>query len=133
MSATRRALLAGAGAAAVLPGAVVPAEAATGPDAALVALCRDFVEIDRRWCDLTAQGDRLLEGPEHDAVWAQARALAYNFDRRKTIAEMPAATLAGLRAEAEAIAQDWSDATPRDDGAVMALSLARDVLKMVGA
>ena len=123
----RRAVLAGAGAAVGLPAAAAP----TNPDAALIALCDEFIAADRRWCDLQGQIDGMPKGPARDAIEAEINGLSANFGRRDVIADMEAKTLAGLVAKAKVELQFWNDTPPRD--ADVAYSLMRDMLAVVSS
>ena len=132
---TRRVVLAGAGAALAVPAAAAPPEASGSPDAALIALCADFVARERTGNALSAQADSMPQGPERDAVEARKDEVGADYhERLDEIVSMRAQTLAGARAKAEVVI-GWCildlDGEPAGEDAV-AWSLAQDVLGLVG-
>ena len=129
---TRRAVLAGAGAAAVVPAAA----ASPGADDALIRLCAAFLQRERIGRALSAQADAMPKGPARDAVEARHdEATAGYHPRLDAIIDTPAVTLAGVRAKAE-VALGWvqldRDGWPLPDDA-LPWSLARDVLALTQA
>ena len=129
---TRRAVLAGAGAAMALPAAIAPADAAASPDAALVAAADEFVAVDRAWCAAMAKTYGLkFASPAYQAAQAAADAFrdgSRYTERMEAIADMPAATLAGIQAKARAVAAHYGEDPPEE--APLMWSLVQDVLAL---
>ena len=124
---TRRAVLAGAGAVAALPGVAAPAGAAPGPDAALIRLCAEHVAN----MDAYNASPGILE-LEDDPLWA-----AYE-ETRNAIRDARPQTMAGMLAKARAAKAEArrSDGTEEPEGcpaADWAFDLVNDLLRLHGA
>lgn len=106
MTSTRRdmfALLPIAAAATALPAAPV-VSADLGTDAALIARCEEWVRLDRAMRDLGRQQEELEEvtGECPPEMQSEMRRMHADQEDLDEIGEVPAVTLAGLRAKAKA-------------------------------
>jgi hypothetical protein len=131
MSATRRGILAGAGAAMVLPATTrAPAEAAASPDAALIAEVEEFLRVNDLWLDALAESAG-LDGEAYKAAERKADAIrdcgGYS-ERLIAISEKAARTIEGLQAKARAALAHCDGDPPFGDE--VAWSLLEDVLAM---
>lgn len=113
MSATpsRRALLAGACAVVVLPGVTAAATAAPGPDAALIALCADYI----------ANRDAFNSGAEPEGGGPLEAAFMRTFE---AISEAEPQTMAGALAKARV--------AKVEDDKEWAMDLVWDLLRLHG-
>ncbi len=129
---TRRAVLAGAGAAAALPAVAAPTGTQVSPDADLLRLLGEMDALQRQADPIF---DRAWALPIADAKGKELLAAAYALmdqwhHRKRQVAALPARTAAGLRAKAE-MAMTFiplrADETPCEDD-MITWSVLRDVL-----
>ncbi len=134
MAQTRRGLLRGVAAVAATA-AATPAVAAptSSPDAELIRLCAAETENSQRFLALSEETADLV-GPQPLEVAREYRLLVNRTNEaRDVISAMPAATLAGVRAKAEAYRADWFDPVYGDDEDAIAQSLIDDLLRLLPA
>ena len=118
---SRRALLAGIPAAALVGAVAAPAVAAAqpSPDAELIALCEEYLALDRAFCANCAAGAHMLAtDPEWDALYEAGCAMVPRLHELEAeIATWTAETPEGLRALVQAARHSISsDAEAEDAG-----------------
>ncbi len=135
----RRTLLAATASAAVLSGAAAAASATPHPDAELIALCARYVALDREFCSVGQHTwDMSFSDPEYIRCEKIACALVPEMhELEEQIADMPARTVPGLLAKANAGRHQLSgdadrDPSPSDPDNALTWSLLEEVLTVLG-
>lgn len=131
---TRRRALAGSALFGLLAAAPAIPPLGTDPDAALIALCREYVDHSNRHQSVCAKQDAMPDhhsAAEH-AEWMRLDDLAQGHGLRMLeledeIPELPAITPAGQRAKAAALLELMRHISPKY-GSTFTLSLANDLV-----
>ena len=117
--------------------AAAPAAATTHPDAELIRVTAAFVAMSREICDYCRLGmDLPADDPEEQRLFRLQVALVPRLhDLMDQVVALPALTLDGLWAKAEALRHRLSadadhEDEPMDPDQALAFSLAKDVLAM---
>ena len=139
MNTTRRAVLAGAGAAAALAGVIAPAAASAGPDADLVRLYGTFREAKAEEVRLCALPNYKYGTPQNLNKEASIAEVCRIEDGiLEQIAELPAQTADGLRVKAAILheilpsAVDDFDLGTDSEEIILVMSLVNDTLRLHG-